>query len=170
VGVALPALALLEPIAIAVHLQDVDVVGEAVEQRAGEPFGGEHASPLVERQIAGDDGRAALVALAEHLEQQFGAGLGQRHVAELVDYQKFVAGKLVLQAEQTFLVPGFDQFVHHGSRARAKANGRSLGRKPKLTPHQRREAIKRRDRDGEPVREIARSYNVHASTISRLVT
>jgi len=29
-------------------------------------------------------------------------------------------------------------------------------RKPKLTPHQRREALKRRDR-GEPMREIARS-------------
>ena len=51
--------------------------------------------------------------------------------------------------------------------ARAKANGVKLGRKPKLTPHQRREALKRRDR-GEPVREIARSYNVNASTISRL--
>ncbi|HTV29451.1 MAG TPA: recombinase family protein [Xanthobacteraceae bacterium] len=52
-------------------------------------------------------------------------------------------------------------------RARAKANGVRLGRKPKLTPHQRREAINRRDA-GEPVREIARSYNVHNSTISRL--
>src|SRR6266478_8832949 len=40
-------------------------------------------------------------------------------------------------------------------RARTKANGQSLGRKPKLTPHQQREAIQRRDRDGEPVREIA---------------
>jgi DNA invertase Pin-like site-specific DNA recombinase len=52
--------------------------------------------------------------------------------------------------------------------ARAKANGVKLGRKPKLTPHQRREALKRRDVDGEPVRQIARSYNVHGSTISRL--
>jgi len=51
--------------------------------------------------------------------------------------------------------------------ARAKARGVRLGRKPKLTPHQRREALKRRDA-GEPVREIARSYNVHGSTISRL--
>jgi DNA invertase Pin-like site-specific DNA recombinase len=31
-------------------------------------------------------------------------------------------------------------------RARAKANGQSLGRKPKLTPHQQHEAIQRRDR------------------------
>jgi DNA invertase Pin-like site-specific DNA recombinase len=53
-------------------------------------------------------------------------------------------------------------------RARAKARGVKLGRKPKLTLHQKREAIRRRDIDGEPVREIARSCNVSHSTISRL--
>jgi DNA invertase Pin-like site-specific DNA recombinase len=52
-------------------------------------------------------------------------------------------------------------------RARAKANGQSLGRRPKLTPHQQSEAIKRRDR-GEALGDIARSYNVSPSTISRL--
>ena len=55
-------------------------------------------------------------------------------------------------------------------RERAKARGVKLGRKPKMTEHQKREAIRRRDHDGEPVREIARSYNVSHSTISRLVT
>jgi len=53
-------------------------------------------------------------------------------------------------------------------RERAKARGVKLGRKPKLTVQQRQEAIKRRDVDGEPIRDIARSYNVHNSTISRL--
>src|SRR5271165_2175902 len=52
----------------------------------------------------------------------------------------------------------------------ARARGVKLGRKPKMTEHQKREAIRRRDRDGEPVREIARSYNVSHSTISRLTT
>jgi len=52
-------------------------------------------------------------------------------------------------------------------RERAKARGVKMGRKPKLTPHQQTEAIKRREA-GEPIREIARSYNVHNSTISRL--
>ena len=52
-------------------------------------------------------------------------------------------------------------------RERAKARGAKMGRKPKLTPHQQAEAIKRREA-GEPIREIARSYNVHNSTISRL--
>ena len=53
-------------------------------------------------------------------------------------------------------------------RERAKADGVKLGRKPKLTVHQQQEAIKRRDVDGEPIRDIARGYNVHNSTISRL--
>jgi DNA invertase Pin-like site-specific DNA recombinase len=53
-------------------------------------------------------------------------------------------------------------------RERAKARGVKMGRRPKLTEHQKREAIRRRDRDGESVREIARSYNVSHSTISRL--
>jgi DNA invertase Pin-like site-specific DNA recombinase len=36
---------------------------------------------------------------------------------------------------------------------------RAKARKPKLTVHQRQEAIKRRDVDGEPIRDIARSYS-----------
>jgi len=52
-------------------------------------------------------------------------------------------------------------------RARAKARGQSLGRRPTLTRHQQDE-VRRRKLAGEPVREIARSYNVSASTISRV--
>jgi DNA invertase Pin-like site-specific DNA recombinase len=53
-------------------------------------------------------------------------------------------------------------------RADAKAKGVKFGRPPKLTPHQAREAIKRRDVDEETLRSIGRSYNVSAATISRL--
>ena len=53
-------------------------------------------------------------------------------------------------------------------RARAVARGVKLGPKPKLTPHQQREAIERRDRGDETLREIASTYNVSAATISRL--
>ena len=52
-------------------------------------------------------------------------------------------------------------------RARAVARGVKLGRKPKLNAHQMNEALTRRDK-GEAVRDIARSYAVHHSTISRL--
>jgi len=52
-------------------------------------------------------------------------------------------------------------------RERAKARGVRMGRRPKLTDHQRREALARRE-TGESVVEIARSYAVAHSTISRL--
>jgi DNA invertase Pin-like site-specific DNA recombinase len=52
-------------------------------------------------------------------------------------------------------------------RERARARGVRMGRKPKLTPHQRREAMARRAA-GEALTEIARSYAVSHSTISRL--
>src|SRR6516165_7563305 len=53
-------------------------------------------------------------------------------------------------------------------RARAKALGVHMGRPPKLTPHQRREAIARRDA-GEPLVDIARTFGVSHTTIGRLV-
>ena len=53
-------------------------------------------------------------------------------------------------------------------RARAVARGVKMGRPPKLTPHQRQEAIKRRDKGEETLADIGRSYNVSAATISRL--
>jgi DNA invertase Pin-like site-specific DNA recombinase len=52
-------------------------------------------------------------------------------------------------------------------RADAQAKGVKFGRKPKLTPHQQREARKR-IATGETQRSVARSYNVSQSTISRL--
>jgi len=52
-------------------------------------------------------------------------------------------------------------------RKRAQARGARFGRKLKLTAHQRAEAIDRRAK-GEGLVEIARSYNVSHSTISRL--
>jgi DNA invertase Pin-like site-specific DNA recombinase len=73
------------------------------------------------------------------------------------------------------LLGGLAEFERDSIRARsgeeherAKARGVQLGRKPRLTPHQQREAIRRRDVDGETLADIARSYNPSRSTISRL--
>lgn len=53
-------------------------------------------------------------------------------------------------------------------RARAKARGVKLGRRPKLTDHQRKEAIARRECGEETLAEIGRSYNVSGWTIARI--
>jgi DNA invertase Pin-like site-specific DNA recombinase len=70
---------------------------------------------------------------------------------------------------------GLAEFERHLIRARtaegrerAKGRGVRLGRKPKLTDHQEREAIKRRDGGKQTPADIARSYNVSRSTIPRL--
>src|SRR6476660_1406747 len=52
-------------------------------------------------------------------------------------------------------------------RARAKARGVKFGRPAALTPDQRQEVLQRLV-NGESLSDIARSYNVHPSTISRL--
>src|SRR5258708_29914579 len=91
----------------------------------------EHAGPLVEWQIAGDDGRAALIALAEDLEQELGAGRRKGYIAEFIDDQQLVTGQLALQAEQSLLVPGLDQPVDHSGRG-GEADRQALlaGRQP----------------------------------------
>jgi DNA invertase Pin-like site-specific DNA recombinase len=80
-----------------------------------------------------------------------------------------VHGRLMLT-----ILGGLAEFERELIRARtgegrklAKARGVKMGRKPKLTAHQQREALQRREA-GEPTREIARSFNVSHSTISRL--
>jgi DNA invertase Pin-like site-specific DNA recombinase len=49
----------------------------------------------------------------------------------------------------------------------AKVRGAKMGRPPKMKTDQTTEALRRRD-DGEPMRDIAKLYNVSHSTISRL--
>ena len=63
--------AALEPVAGAVHLQDVDVVGEPVQQGSDEALRTEDRGPLIEGEVGGDQDGPALVALAEDLEEQF---------------------------------------------------------------------------------------------------
>ena len=51
------------------------MVGEAVEQRAGESFRAEDLGPLLEGQVRRDHRCAAFVTLTEHLEEQLGTDL-----------------------------------------------------------------------------------------------
>ena len=70
--------AVLEAVAVAVHLQDVDVVGETVQQRPGQPFRPEDFGPFVEGQVGGDQDGAPLVALAETPRRAVSAPVGDR--------------------------------------------------------------------------------------------
>jgi DNA invertase Pin-like site-specific DNA recombinase len=52
-------------------------------------------------------------------------------------------------------------------RSRATARGQHMGRPPKLTPRQQKEARRRRA-EGATLKELAEAYNVGRATISRL--
>ena len=90
------------------------MVGETVQQRAGEPFRPEDLGPLVEGQVGGHQDGAPFVALAEDLEEQFRSGVGQGNEARLVDDKELEAGQLPLQVEQPALVPGLHELVDQG--------------------------------------------------------
>ena len=93
----------LETVAVAVHLQDVDMVGKTVQQRSGQAFLPEDLGPLVEGQVGGHQDGAPLVALAEDLEERFRPGGGQGDEAQLIDGQ---------QVEQPSFVPGPQRSVY----------------------------------------------------------
>jgi hypothetical protein len=65
--------------------------------------------------IRGRKGSGAL-ELAEGFEQEFGAALGEGHVSQLIDDEQLIAGQLLLEAQQVFVIPrSFDQFADQGS-------------------------------------------------------
>ena len=108
-----------------------------------------------------------LLIIARDLQK---AGAGLRSIAEPVvdttsDFAELVLAMLGVAAKLERR--RIKERTERG-RADAKTKGVKFGRKPKLTPHQAREAINRRDIDGETLRSIGRSYNVSAATISRL--
>jgi DNA invertase Pin-like site-specific DNA recombinase len=72
------------------------------------------------------------------------------------------------------VLAGLSEFERHlilrrtsEGRKLALQNGVKFGRKPKLTDHQRREALVRLD-NGDTVTNVARTFNVSHSTICRL--
>ena len=103
--------AILEPVTLAIHLQDIHVVGETIQQCPGEPLRVKHRGSLVEGQVGGHQDGAALVALTANLEEQFRAGGGQRHETQLVDGKQHVPRQLPLEVEQSSVVPVFHEFM-----------------------------------------------------------
>jgi hypothetical protein len=80
-----PGLRLFQPVALGVELQNMNMMREAIEKRAGETLDSEDAGPFLEWHVRRDDGRAAFMTPAEYFKQKLRAGPGERHIAEFVD-------------------------------------------------------------------------------------
>ena len=107
--------ALAQPVAFAVHLEDMDVVGQAIENGACEAFCAEDPGPFIERQVGCDDDGATFVALRDDLEEKLGPGLAQWHKTQFINDQQVLADQLFLQALQAAFVDGPDEFMDESS-------------------------------------------------------
>ncbi len=110
----------------------------------------------------------SLVDLVHIMAQIEGAGVEFRSLGEAIDTST-PAGRAMMQ-----MVGVFAEFERRMIEERTKAGreaarrrGVRLGRKPKLTAHQRREALQRLQ-NGDTPTDIARTMGVHRTTISRL--
>jgi hypothetical protein len=81
----------LEPPAGVAGLDDVAMVGQAVEHCGCHLGVAEDLRPVGKRQVGGDEQRGILVKLADQMEQQLAAGLAERQIAEFVDDDDVVA-------------------------------------------------------------------------------
>ena len=61
------------------------MMGYAIQKRGCHLGIAEDRDPLAELQIGGDDNAGLLIELADQMEQQCTAGLGERDIAQLVD-------------------------------------------------------------------------------------
>src|SRR5512135_3053668 len=77
-----------EPIALAIHLENVAVVTETIEESRRHPFALEDLAPLAERQVARHQDAAALVAVGEDPEQQLHPASAHRDVPQLITDQQ----------------------------------------------------------------------------------
>jgi DNA invertase Pin-like site-specific DNA recombinase len=112
----------------------------------------------------------SLKDLLNVLEKITEAGAGFRSLTENIDTTT-AAGRMMLQ-----MLGAFAEFERSMVRERtrlglqaARERGRVGGRQPKLTSHQRAEAIKMVTTGTKSAAEVARLFRVHRSSISRLL-
>ena len=79
-------------------LDDVAVMGQAIEHGGSHLGIAEDLGPIGEGKIGGDEQRGVLIGLADQMEQELTAGLAEREIAEFVDDDEIVAQQLLGQA------------------------------------------------------------------------
>src|SRR5438552_3330371 len=78
----------LQAIGVPTDVERDGVVEDAVKDRGRDHAVAEDVAPRAEALVAREDHRAALVAAAEELEEEIGAGTVDREIADLVDEEQ----------------------------------------------------------------------------------
>lgn len=77
-----------EPPAVVACLDDVAMVGDAIEERGGHLGVVGNARPFAEGEIGRDDHRGLFVELADQVEEHLAAGTGEGEIAKFVEHNE----------------------------------------------------------------------------------
>ena len=87
-------------------------MSQPIQERPRQPFTAHHFRPFFKGQIGGDDQAGAFIRPADHVEEQFRPGLGERDIAELVQNQNVEPFELFVQPLQGARLALFEQLGH----------------------------------------------------------
>ena len=87
--------AVLEAPALVAGLDDVAVMGQAIEERGGHLGVAEDGGLLAEGEVGRHDDGSLLVEPADQVEQELAAGLSEGQIAELVEEDEVLAREIV---------------------------------------------------------------------------
>ena len=90
--------AALEAPAIVAGLNDIAMVGQAIQQSGGHLGITKDCRPFAEGKIGGDDNRGALVKPTDQVEEELPTGLGEGQIAEFIQDDEVHAGQVIGQA------------------------------------------------------------------------
>jgi hypothetical protein len=86
-------------------------VSDSIQQRIAQPRAGEDLRPLRERQVRRDDQRRPFGSFTDHLKEQFGADLRERHIAHFVQHDQVVTRPPLQRPAQQVVLLRFHQVV-----------------------------------------------------------
>ena len=84
---------LTHPVAVAVDVDDMAVVQQAIDERSSHDLVAQDLAPLLEALVGRQHSGCALIAPVDELEEEHRAGLADRQVADLVDDQELGIGE-----------------------------------------------------------------------------
>ena len=72
-----------QPVTHSIGFENMDAVGQAIQQRAGQSLVAQHFRPVFEGDIGGNDQAGSFIGSADHVEYAFRLSLGVIRITEL---------------------------------------------------------------------------------------
>jgi len=120
---------LLEPVAFAIHLKDVTMMSQPVQQGSGHLLPLKDLHPFAERKVAGNKQAASLIAISEDLEQKLGSCSAEGKITKFITDQKLGSVQLVQKSFQLILLVKLLQAINQsGGGKKAYPSSLTAGR------------------------------------------